>query len=403
MQAVLTQQHLETLILGNPLVVAMSFDAGGKVSLWNQAAERFFGFSAQQARGRRIGNLLPVQQEGELCEEWIARVRQTRLPNGPREKHFTLAHGPAWLVMTLLPLCENGEVREVFFMGVDITDRVSMEAELRQHRDHLEAMVAAQTVDLLRAKETAEHANRSKSEFLANMSHELRTPMHAILSFARIGHFKVATAPQEKLKSYFEHIRAGGERLLDLVNDLLDLSKLEAGRMQYVMARLDLRRCAQGVVAELAPLFDGKQLVCQVEATADDCHVIADHKRMEQVLRNLLGNAIKFTPEGKCISVGIAPDVMPAGRRANDDGTLAALRLSIADEGIGIPEPELDSVFDKFTQSSLTSSGAGGTGLGLAICREIVHAHRGIIRATNRAGGGTVFDVLLPLPDKDFP
>lgn len=173
--------------------------------------------------------------------------------------------------------------------------------------------------------------------------------------------------------------------------------------MQYVMSRLDLRRSIQGVVAELAPLFDGKQLVCRIEATADDCHVIADHKRMEQVFRNLLGNAIKFTPAGKRINIEIVADAMPAGRRADDAGTQRALRLSVADEGVGIPESELDTVFEKFTQSSLTATGAGGTGLGLAICREIVHAHRGIIRASNRAAGGAVFDVLLPMPDKDFP
>ena len=528
MHAALTQVHLETLIQDNPLVVALSLDCGLKIHLWNQAAERFFGFLAQQACGRRMGDLLLLPQESERCEEILARVWQTSLPDGPHEMRCTLAHGPRWLLVTLLPLCQEGEVREVFVMGMDITERAmaerelklsetrfrelselsadwfweqdadlrfsyfssgfgsvganqadflgkcrwelpikltpeewaahravlaerqpfhdfeyrvmradgavrwfsvsgiprydeagnfagyrgngrevtqkkQLEEELRQHRDHLEVMVTAQTADLLRAKEAAERANQSKSEFLANMSHELRTPMHAVLSFARIGYSKAATAPPEKLKEYFEHIRASGERLLDLVNDLLDLSKLEAGRMQYVMSRLDLRRSIQGVVAELAPLFDGKQLVCRIEATADDCHVIADHKRMEQVFRNLLGNAIKFTPAGKRISIEIVADAMPAGRRADDAGTQRALRFSVADEGVGIPESELDTVFEKFTQSSLTATGAGGTGLGLAICREIVHAHRGIIRASNRAAGGAVFDVLLPMPDKDFP
>jgi len=402
MQTVLTQQHLETLILANPLVVAMSFDPGGKIRLWNHAAEKFFSFTARQARGRRLSALLPLIEEGEQYEAMIAHACQTRLQSGPSEKCFSLVHGPRWLLTSVLPLCDEGKIGEVFVMGVDITDRVGMEQELRQHRDHLEGMVAAQTASLLRAKESAESANLSKSEFLANMSHELRTPMHAVLSFARIGHFKVATAPPEKLKSYFEHIRAAGERLLELVNDLLDLSKLEAGRMQYVMRRLDLRHSTQSVMAELEPLFEGKQLRCSITSAPDDCHVVGDHKRIEQVLRNLLGNAIKFTPAGKCIGVEIAPDAMPVGRRTHDAGTQRALRLSVVDEGVGIPEAELDAVFDKFTQSSLTSTGAGGTGLGLAICREIVHAHRGIIRASNRVGGGAVFDVLLPVSDRDF-
>jgi signal transduction histidine kinase len=116
------------------------------------------------------------------------------------------------------------------------------------------------------------------------------------------------------------------------------------------------------------------------------------------VLHNLLGNAIKFTPEGRHIVVEIAADQVPAGRRASDAGRLLpALRLTVADEGIGIPPGELETVFEKFAQSSLTGTGAGGTGLGLAICREIVRAHRGIIRARNRPQGGAAFDVLLPL------
>jgi len=339
------------------------------------------------------------------ADDWAAhKARLTaRLPFRDFAYRITASDGLVrWFLTSGIPLYdEDNNFVGYRGNGRDISAKKQLENELQQHRDHLEELVAAQTADLLRAKDAAEQANQSKSEFLANMSHELRTPMHAVLSFARIGYFKAATAPPEKLKTYFENIRVGGERLLDLVNDLLDLSKLEAGRMQYVMMRLDLRRCAQGVVAELAPLFDGKQLMCRIEVTADDCHVTADHKRMEQVLRNLLGNAIKFTPVGKHIDIEIALDTMPAGRRTNDKGKQPALRLSVADEGIGIPESELDTVFEKFTQSSLTATGAGGTGLGLAICREIVLAHRGIIRASNRATGGAVFDVLLPLPDKD--
>jgi signal transduction histidine kinase len=130
---------------------------------------------------------------------------------------------------------------------------------------------------------------------------------------------------------------------------------------------------------------------------AESCHVLGDCKRISQVLHNLLGNAIKFTPEGRRIFIEIAPASLPAGRRAADSGALAALRLTVADEGIGIPPAELEAIFDKFAQSSKTATGAGGTGLGLAISREIVHAHRGIIQARNRPEGGAAFDVILPL------
>lgn len=302
-----------------------------------------------------------------------------------------------WYSVSGKPLYEGGRFTGYRGTGRDITARKAMEEELRQHRDHLAQLVSAQTADLLRAKEAAEFANQTKTDFLANMSHEMRTPMHAVLSFARIGHFKASSAPPEKLKGYFEHIRASGERLLDLVNDLLDLSKLEAGRMEYHLQRMDLQTRVQDVAAELSPLLEAKRLTCDIQVTAAECHILGDPKRIDQILRNLLGNAIKFTPEGRCIEIGIAECLMPAGRRASDSAkSMPGLMLAVADEGVGIPEDELESVFDKFTQSSRTNTGAGGTGLGLSICSELVRAHRGIIRARNRPAGGAVFEVLLP-------
>jgi PAS domain S-box-containing protein len=342
-------------------------------------------------------DLTPAQWE---VHKAVLAARQTF-----RDFEYPVRQGSEmhWYSINGKPLYEDGEFVGYRGTGRDVTERKLMEGELRQHRDHLEEMVRAQTADLLMAKEAAEKANQAKTEFLANMSHELRTPMHAVLSFARIGLAKVQTASPEKLRGYFEHIRTGGDRLLELVNDLLDLSKLEAGRMQYVMASTDLRRRVEETLAELGPLLENKHLRATVECSIADSHVIGDHKRLDQVLRNLIGNAIKFTPEGRAIHVEIAGAGLPAGRRAADSGEVTAVRLTVADEGVGIPDDELDTIFDKFTQSSRTTSGAGGTGLGLAICREIVQAHRGIIRARNLPAGGAAFDVLLPAAAENPP
>jgi PAS domain S-box-containing protein len=387
--------RFEALIQNTPLVVAMSFDRALNVRLWNRAAEHCFGFTERQAIGRRLRDLIPVAVEGEELAEVIERVWETGLPYKPQELYLTLSDGPHWFQATVFAVLDGQEVQDVFFMASDVSERKRFEMALREHRDTLEDQVAQQTADLKRAKEEAERANQAKSDFLANMSHELRTPMHAVLSFARIGHARAGNTDVDKIQSYFAHIRDSGERLLDLVNDLLDLSKLEAGQMQFNLTRYDLRRAIEDVRSELAPLFDAKHLQVALEIATPDSHLTADRKRIDQVLRNLLGNAIKFSPEGGTIHITVSDDRLPAGRRASDDGERAALRIAIADEGVGIPPEELEAIFDKFTQSSRTQTGAGGTGLGLAICREIVHGHRGIITAHNEPGGGAVFNVLL--------
>lgn len=383
------------LIQHTPLAIVLGFDDAHDVRYWNNAAERFFGFSPHQARGRRVADLFLHAVEGDEFVELLERVRSSGLPFGPREFGITMADGLRWVLLSIYPLVDGGAVRDVVAMGVDISARKRLEEELRRHHDHLQELVEAQTADLLRAKETAERASQAKSDFLANMSHELRTPMHAILSFARFGCDKAATAPPEKLHGYFEHIRASGERLLDMVNDLLDLSKLEAGGMRYVKARFNLREALDEVLAELEPLIEARGLHCASTEGATPCHVWGDRKRIQQVLRNLLGNAIKFSREAGRIDVVLVDDTLLGGRRAGDNGRMAAVRLTVTDEGVGIPEDELETIFDKFAQSSRTGD-SGGTGLGLAICRRIVTDHLGVLVARNRPEGGAAFDLLLP-------
>lgn len=234
----------------------------------------------------------------------------------------------------------------------------------------------------------AQISDRAKSEFLANMSHELRTPMHAILSFAGLG-LERAAQPQiapPKLHGYFDRINRSADRLMALLNDLLDLSKLEAGKMSYDFRVQSLRDVVEDAVAEFTVLAGvrGQQVVLQA---GDPGLVRVDRARMGQVLRNLISNAIKFNRDGGTVTIRLEVQESPGGKR---------IEIMVTDQGIGIPEGELEAVFDKFVQSSKTKTGAGGTGLGLAICREIVRAHGGTIRAANRPEGGALIAMSWP-------
>jgi len=286
--------------------------------------------------------------------------------------------------------------------------------ELKRHRDNLAQLVEQRTVGLEAASHEAERqrieaerardeaeaarrqavrANLAKSEFLANMSHELRTPMHSIISFANFGVEKIDRVEAAKLLHYFSNIKKSGSRLLSLLNDLLDLSKFEAGKMSMNRQRTDVAALIGEAIAEVEALARSRAIDVRLSVTGTAVASL-DSMRMLQVLRNLLSNAIKFTPEGG--EIRVACEAISAG-----DGAEAGLKLLVRDTGVGIPEQELETVFDKFVQSSKTKTGAGGTGLGLAICREIVAAHGGTIRASNnpQPETGATFHVWLPVTE----
>lgn len=257
------------------------------------------------------------------------------------------------------------------------------------HRNITERTIAKQ---LQLEKEIAELANTSKSDFLANMSHELRTPMHAILSFSSFGIKKINTATPEKLLSYFEKIHLSGERLLSLLNDLLDLSKLEAGKVQYKFSLFKLNAILDLAVSEQHTLLENKSITLTIIKPECETEAQFDNIKIAQVISNFLSNAIKFSEQGANIFIAITADDL-----FSDLGITPALRLSVTDQGIGIPDDELEYIFDKFIQSSKTKTNAGGTGLGLAICKEFIDAHHGRIWAEHNPKGGAIFNFVIPL------
>lgn len=264
------------------------------------------------------------------------------------------------------------------------------ESLLRQHRDQLQEMVELRTHDLVTARDAAEQANRAKTVFLSNMSHELRTPMHAILSFAQLGTARSQNLQRETIERYFGNVLRAAQRLMRLLDDLLDLSKLEAGKMEMHFAASDVLALLRESVEESSALAHEKNIRCSIEHTLQPLSVWCDHARILQVLRNLLSNAIKFSPEAATVRLRAYADTLDAVR---------AVSIEVADFGIGIPESELESIFDKFVQSSKTKSAAGGTGLGLSICREITQAHGGRLTAHSSPDAGTRFVLTLPAWD----
>lgn len=268
------------------------------------------------------------------------------------------------------------------------TERVShalqaSEAELRRHRDNLSELVTEQTADLLAAKEAAEMARVLQREFLLNISHELRTPLHAIGSYAQLGQERAARLPPEKIGDYFARILQSGERLGALIDELLDLSALDAGRVRPVLQPCDLRELLAGVEQEQHAAAQAHRIrFAHTYACANPTAEI-DPELLRKALRHLYANAIKYSAPDSTVEVALdeAPD---------------ALCLALRDRGPGIPDGEEEHIFHRFVQSSATRTGAGGAGAGLAIVRQIVELHGGAIRAANRTDGGAEFALTLP-------
>lgn len=228
-------------------------------------------------------------------------------------------------------------------------------------------------------------ANKIKSQFLANVSHELRTPLTSIIGFAEL--LREATSSEGgRMLRYSENIMSSGRMLLGIINDLLDLAKIEAGKMELHLAQVDMTEMCRNLIDFMRPLADKKSLQLVTSISEDAPSIYSDPGRIQQVLYNLLSNAVKFTPDGGLIEMSLIKE----GE--------SSVRINVRDTGIGIPEAELATVFEKFRQldDSMTREHSG-TGLGLAISKELVTILGGTIEATSEVGKGSVFSVTLPI------
>ncbi len=251
-------------------------------------------------------------------------------------------------------------------------------------QDWLNEQLRLSNLSLEQAREAAEEANRLKTQFVANMSHELRTPLNSIINFTRIVMDGYAGPVTEEQTTYLGYVRYAGEHLLGLINDILDLAKIEAGKLEVHIAPLDLHPLLDGVMSTAVGLTRDKGVILQKIVPPDLPLVIADERRVRQVLLNLLSNAAKFTDEGK---ITLQAEVKGA-----------YVQISVADTGIGIAPEHFSRVFEEFRQvDERVARRVGGTGLGMPISKKLVEMQGGEMWFESEVGVGSTFYFTLPI------
>ena len=349
----------------DPIVI---YDMLGQATYVNPAFAQTFGWSREELLGKRI-DFVPEENKPETAET-IQKLLAERRVLGFETRRFT-KDGRVLDVQLSASLFEDKDGKPAAIMAVcrDITDRKRAEEELQ------------------RAKADAEAANRTKSTFLANMSHELRTPLNAIIGYSEMLQEEAEELGQDALIPDLQKINMAGKHLLQLVNDVLDLSKIEAGKMGIYLESFDVSTMVREVNATIQPLAERNANTVQVEHRDDLGTMRADLTKVRQALFNLLSNACKFTKQG-IIKLAVT-------RQA--EGGTDWIVFSVADSGIGMTPEQMETLFEAFTQADASIAHQyGGTGLGLAITKRFCELMGGGITVESEAGKGSTFTVRIP-------
>lgn len=387
-EAELGRSRLNELFRQAPAFIAVLRGRDFVVELSNSSYDQLVGH--REIVGRPIFDALP-DLRGQGFEDILVKVMDTMEPFVGREMAVKIKRTRSappdlcYVDFIYMPITESdGSVSGIFVHGVDVTDQVNARHEVESARAEAEA-----------ARNAAVVANRVKSEFLATMSHELRTPLNAIAGYAQLLELGVHGPVTDAQRVALQRILRSEQHLLSLVNDVLNFAKLEAGRIDYDVTTVRLADVVTAVAPMVEPQLAEKGLRYDVRV-ANDIVVRADSDKLQQVLLNLMSNAIKFTESGGRISVD-------TGTRSDGTSSAAenaaenAVFLRVSDTGIGIPRDRQETIFDPFVQiDRQRTNGVEGTGLGLAISRDLARGMGGELRVRSVVGEGSCFTITLP-------
>ncbi|RZL32232.1 MAG: PAS domain S-box protein, partial [Rubrivivax sp.] len=359
-------------------------DAHGRVLTMNRAFTQMLGLGSQSPVGRRLRAITGLDRR-DLVRVAVIMNEQGKIQQAQLQLRGAGGR-TVWVELSAHWVEGDGGQRRIEGMVSDISLRRQAEAELTRHRDHLEDLVAERTAELQESKTRAEAANFAKGRFLATMSHEFRTPLNAILGFTQL--MQMDTAMPASQRTRLQLMRDSGLHLLELINDVLDMASIEAGKVSLKHAPADLRALLDMACDSVRLRAEQKGLAFTVDIDANlPARALVDGQRLRQVLLNLLSNAVKFTDTG---AVALAARVVEPAQAGH-----ATLCFEVTDSGIGMTPVQQERLFQAFEQVSDASRHLGGTGLGLSISQQLVRLMGSQILVQSTEGQGSSFSFEL--------